>query len=604
MQLIKSIVFFYLVSFNFWSNAVWAQSHSILDKTVSLQINNKPITEIFKSISHQTGVVFSYSQSFNANQISSINCTKKSLRLVLNELIVKGNCYYKIKSQYIIIKCDQKKQININKITGAVLNAEDSTAIEGASIYIKQNKSSAISNNNGNFTLTHTSNLPAITVSFAKENYKDTSLLLVSPVKNEISIYLYPKSKKTESPLLVVQKDSIDTLAQIPADTSYAVQQVEKLFWKKLRKFNRNLSNISDTLFSNVSFSLVPRLSTNSLLAFNTVNKFALNLLIGYSKGIETLEIGGLLNIDNGNVKYVQIAGLGNLVAGEVKGFQASGLFNLNRKNTSGAQFAGLINHVNSHVKGYQAAGLYNYSKQLHGAQSAGLLNAATKVKGIQIAGLINIAKSLKGLQIAGLMNIAKTVDGAQIAGLFNTTKNLNGFQLALVNHADSASGVPLGLFSFVKTGYHKFELSTDENQFISLSFGSGVEAFYNLIFGGANIKNTNLLTLGYGIGSSIKINKYLRVALQATSQQVHDARSEKIYLQLLNKLFVGPEFRLNKRIAFMAGPTYNFNIAQFSDPFYIVSYQQLQQKTYNKQRTNNYELSDWLGFKVALKLL
>lgn len=604
MQLIKIFSISTIMLFYCFVNNAKAQSKSILDKTVTLQISNKPLSEIFKVITAQTGAIFSYGQSFNANQTTSINCSKKPLRLVLNELINKGNCYYKVKSQYIIIKCDKQQQAIINKISGYVFNAEDSSSIAGASIYIKQNKTAAISNDYGNFTLVHASNFPAVTVSFAKENYKDTSIVLMSPLKNEVSIYLFPKAKVVETPTISIKLDTVDTAATPPIESLMQVQKVEKLFWKKLRKFNRNLSNISDTLFSNFSVSLIPRVSTNSLLAFNTVNKYALNVLIGYSKGIEVLEIGGLLNIDNGNVKYVQIAGLGNLVAGEVKGFQAAGLFNLNRKHTVGAQFAGLSNHVNANVAGFQAAGLYNFCKELKGEQIAGLLNVSTKVKGAQIAGILNTAKSVNGLQIAGILNIAKTVNGIQLAGIFNATKKLKGFQLGLINYADSAIGVPLGLFSFVKTGYHKIEIATDETQFVTIGFGSGVEHFYNLLFGGANIKNNNLITLGYGLGSSFKINKYFRLALQATSQQMHDVRSQKIYLQQISKFFIGPEFRLNKRIALTAGPTYNFSIAQTNDPYYSISYQQIPQKAYNTITTGNYQMTDWIGFKVALKLL
>lgn len=604
MQLAKTLRIILIIIILSKANNGNAQSTSILDKTVTIQINNKPLSEIFKVITNQTGAIFSYGQSFNANQITSINCSKKPLRLVLNELIIKGNCYYKVKSKYIIIKCDKQQQAIINKISGYVFNAEDSSSIAGASIYIKQNKTAAISNDYGNFTLVHSTNIPAITVSFAKENYKDTSVVFVSPLKKEVSIYLYPKHKTVEIPNITAQIDSIDTTDTTPIENLMAAQKVEKLFWKKLRKFNRNLSNISDTLFSNFSVSLVPRVSTNALLAFNTVNKYALNVLIGYSKGIEVLEIGGLLNIDNGNVKYVQIAGLGNLVAGEVKGFQAAGLFNLNRKHTVGAQFAGLSNHVNANVAGFQAAGLYNFCKELKGVQSAGFLNVANKVNGAQIAGFLNTAKTVKGTQIAGFMNIAKTVNGSQIAGFFNATKKLNGFQLSFLNYADSATGVPFGFFSFVKSGYHKIEIATDETQFVTLGFGSGVEHFYNIIFGGANIKNNNLVTVGYGLGGSFKINKYFRIALQATSQQIHDVRSQKIYLQQINKFFLGPEFRLNKKIALMTGATYNLNIAQIDDPYYAITYQQIPQKSINSINSNNYQISDWLGFKVALKLL
>ena len=298
------------------------------------------------------------------------------------------------------------------------------------------------------------------------------------------------------------------------------------------------------------------------------------------------------------------MAGLGNIVAGTSKGFQAAGLFNFNQGNTTGAQFAGVMNHVNDNNIGLQAAGLYNASKDIKGAQIAGLFNHSNKVLGAQIAGLLNTSNNFKGAQIAGLLNIANEVDGVQIAGLMNITKKLKGAQIGLINFADSASGVPIGLLSFVKSGYHKFEIAYDETQFLNIGYGTGVEHFYNLPFVGYNLKNTNLLTIGYGIGSSFKMNNYFRLAIQASSQQMHDVRSLKIYLHQINKFFLGLEFRLNKKIALMAGPTYNLNIAQNNDPYYTTSYQKIIPTSNTTKIDDNFVMSNWLGFKVALKLL
>jgi hypothetical protein len=253
---------------------------------------------------------------------------------------------------------------------------------------------------------------------------------------------------------------------------------------------------------------------------------------------------------------------------------------------------------------GLQAAGLYNASKQVQGAQIAGLFNSSNQIKGSQVAGFLNTCKTIKGAQIAGFMNIAKEVDGVQVAGFLNIAKKIKGAQVGVINFADSASGVPIGLLSFVKYGYHKIEISFDEIQFLNIGYGTGVQHFYNLPFIGYNLKNTNLVAVGYGLGSSFKFNKYFSLALQATTQQMHDIRSQKIYLQQINKFFFGPEFRLNKKIAIMAGPTWNLHIAQINDPYYSTSYQKITPVTSSTKIDNNFVMSNWLGFKVALKLL
>jgi hypothetical protein len=273
-----------------------------LERTLSIHANGRTLSEVFKTISGQTSVVFSYSQAFNDKQKVTFNCSKKPLRLVLNELLKETGCTYKIKDKFIILKCDTKPLPPPSVITGYIYNAEDSSVVTNASIYVKQTRHSAQTNEYGFFSLSYSNKLPSISVSFARENYYDSTLVIYNQNEQEVVLYLYPRyHKKTMDTIMetiaVPEKDSLIVITK--KDTVVLPQQrFFSRFWAPLKKFNTNLKNISDTLFSNFAVSLVPYLSTNRLLSINTVNKVSFNIVAGYSNGVEAFELGGILNID------------------------------------------------------------------------------------------------------------------------------------------------------------------------------------------------------------------------------------------------------------------------------------------------------------------
>ena len=292
--------------------------------------------------------------------------------------------------------------------------------------------------------------------------------------------------------------------------------------WKKLFYINPNLRNISDTIFSDVSLSFLPYISTNRLLSINTVTKYSFNILAGYSKGIDIFELGGLVNIDNGNVKYGQIGGLGNIVAGEFTGGQVGGIFNINSKNITGVQIAGIVNVDKSNIRGLQIGGIGNVvSNNTTGVQIGGVFNLTkNQFKGVQLAGIYNFTDTLKGLQLAGIINSVNTSNGIQVAGILNHSTLLNGVQFSLLNFSDTAtaSGIPFGLFSYVKNGYHKLELATDELLFGTLSFGTGVDRLYNIFITGINYSKPTFYTFGYGLGSNYHLKNKWSLSINLTA--------------------------------------------------------------------------------------
>lgn len=581
--------YFLMALLIFTSGYAFCQSLPYLERPVSLNGKKQAVSEIFKIISDQTGVEFSYTQNFNDKRGIAINCKGKALRLVLNEILKEESCSYKLKNKYIIIHCGEKQKNETKKLIGYVYNARDSSVLENASIYVRQTKQTAWSNSFGFFSLNYTDQKGLIEVSLAKEEFCDTAILVTKESGKELVIYLQPEKKHhKEEPEIPVLSIS-DTTIESNKDTLNYKKKRFNAFWEEFTKTNLNLRNISDTLFSDLSISLVPPISTNRFLSINTTNKVSINLLVGYSKGVSVFELGGLLNIDNGNVKSVQIGGLGNLVSGRVEGFQLGGLFNQVSQEMKGAQIAGLFNFNTSTVKGLQIAGLGN--------------NSMRSFEGLQIGGLYNWNKNTKGFQLAGIVNISDTAKGFQLAGILNSSKVLKGSQLALINVCDTAEGMPIGFFSFVRKGYHKFELSLDELGFAGLSFGSGVTAFHNIFFGAYNLSYPEVWSYGYGLGSSFRLGKKWGLNIELSAQQIQSMGSV-IKANILTKTLLSVEWHLHPKFQVGLGPTCSFLNADSTDPLYqnvykhMVPYQLYE--TENEART--YSL--WLGARVYVKFL
>lgn len=622
--MIRLLIFVFLCCFIAPYSAAQAP---YLERHVSIRQGTYAYEELFRQISGQTGVVFSHT-GLDAKQRISVKFDKQPLRIVLNSLFSIGNFTYKLKGKYVIVNCKPAKpkaeastesRSNII-LNGYILNAEDSSEIVESSVYLKQNKQSALTDAYGYFNLSFPKTADVLSISVAKKDFKDTTIVILSKQRNTLVIYLQPKSE----PVSMMVNDSIRLTLSVKNPETPLVSTQDTVpavspFWKRFGERRANLRNISDTLFTNVSFSFVPPLSTNRLLSVNTVNKFSFNVLVGSSKGIDVMELGGLVNLDYGNVKSVQIGGLANLVSGTSSGVQVAGLINTVAKDVNGVQVAGLVNIDGGKVKHVQAAGIANLVKDTviatqvagigninhsysEGIQAAGIYNRSRNHTGCQVAGIANDTDTISGAQVAGLINKASAVNGFQLSGLLNRAGKVSGSQLGFINVADSISGVPVGFFSFVRTGYHRVELACDENLLGTLSFRTGVDAFHNIFIGGVQISGGRpLWTLGYGLGSAIRLGNKWYLDLDLTAQQLILDQNNWNY-NTLTKAFVGIEYRVGKKFTLAAGPTINWYSSDQANPEADPVWNRINRKTLSSSAGGSLANQLWIGGKVALR--
>lgn len=331
--------------------------------------------------------------------------------------------------------------------------------------------------------------------------------------------------------------------------------------------FSQQSENDDSIVMRPVQLGFVSPLGTNGLQSWDVANHFSLNIFMGYSGGLSGAEIGGFYNQTRGSVEGLQIAGFANTTLGRTVGCQIAGFSNVNKKYVSGLQIGGFTNIVTGNVNAAQISGFTNItSGDLKGFQCTGFNNySGSMSSGAQIAGFSNVNKGDgKGLQIAGFSNISGgDLTGVQISGFVNMAKNVKGAQIGFINLADSVDGISLGFLSIVKKGYRAFEISGNESMYTVSSFKTGTEMFYNIISIGAKLQHNEILWgWGYGFGTIFPVQKNIKVNVDAVSYHINEDRMWTGKLNMLNKLNIAANYRINDYISVFGGFTWNVKIS------------------------------------------
>jgi hypothetical protein len=600
----------------------------VLEREISLTRVNQPLEHVLNEISQQGNFVFSYSpDAINHQRAVSLNIKNKSIRFTLNSLFKEENIEYKVRGKYIILKKKGESKKEDSRIfEGYVYDSRTGEKLTEASVYDKTLLASAITDKYGYFSMEVPSGTSIKSLQISKLGYSDTTLVSLDSALRHRNIEVALQQENA------TPKSWIDFQKYKPG-------------WIVPEKLKINARNITQPVFRTIQLSLIPSLSTNRFLGGAAVNEISINATVGYVQEIRKFEAGGLLNFVRSDVRYFQAAGLGNIVGGNITGFQGAGLFNI-VQDVKGFQAAGIFNDAGI-VGGTQAAGIYNIADgpatvQLAGIfniatknlvqvagifnrsteshvqtaglmnlsdmvsfQAAGLINRTDTLTGSQVAGLINTTNSGSIAQVAGLANITRDDALVQIAGLFNKARNIKSLQLAAFNFADTASGLPLGIFSFIRKGYHKLEFSADETFPVNISFRTGTKKFHTFLTAGASSFNKNnfLWNVGYGLGTSFGNPIKMLFDIDFSS-------SEVVYRNNFNgtyhwyKLYFGIDRKVTPKLGIIAGISFN---ALLSDSFQP-DYKNIDSKMpfYAITETNfsnGHNLKTWVGGKIGIRL-
>ena len=282
----------------------------------------------------------------------------------------------------------------------------------------------------------------------------------------------------------------------------------------------------TEPLWAPVSFSLIPRLSTNRLYGPRVQNAFAFNLLYGRETRLRGLELGTLASLRSEDAIGLQLSGLANAAGGTLigaqltagvnvvgraaRGLQFAGAVNIVGGNAAGIQIATALNLVGGNSWGFQLAALDLVHGSFHGVQLAGLgAVVGGELTGMQLSTGIASSSLLQGVQIA-LINIAGEVTGAQL-GFINIARTVHGAQLGLLNIARSVEGASIGLLSFIRDGTHTLEVYGSDLMPLNLGTKLGGKRAYGILGVGIDpFRDTVRWSFGAGLGVHFPLLKGL----------------------------------------------------------------------------------------------
>lgn len=384
------------------------------------------------------------------------------------------------------------------------------------------------------------------------------SLKVKKPNSTNICISVHKEGFKDSIILLPSKSQEVfikldkKTVKSIPKK-EFRLTKIPRLFVPK--KVQIRNENITAHLYRKYQLSLVPGVGTNLKMGGLVENTYSLNIIGGYSLGNSKVEIGGAFNINRIYAEGVQIAGAFNLVGESIIGVQIAGWGNLNFGES----------------------------------------------EGVQLAGAFNQSRSLKGTQISGGLNLViDSTVGLQIAPI-NYSKVLVGKQIGIFNLADSASGTPIGLFSYVKkNGYNSLSLSANELTYTNLDFKMGVPRFYNIFSAGFGYQHTDFLwQYGVGVGTEKPMNDQRNISNEFLFHWLFKADKQDQTNYGLAKWQLLFQNKKHRKYSLSFGPT--VNVLFQSNEQSEMSHQLHLPYSFLKTDVADFELKAWVGVHLSI---
>lgn len=593
------------------SRQLLAQSTPPLDRVISVDVRNEKIDNALRQISRVGRFEFSYNAAhIDGAGIITLRLTNTPVREVLDRLFQR-RVTYKVRGNYVIlIRVDPPESAPKSfLLDGYILDEQTGERIVQASIFEKTTLASTVSNPFGYYRLRLPTNLPTVRLDVRKRAYLGETVVVRTRVSHSVSIRMTPQpspptsknaaSSASDRALAVrVTEDTLrptESLVTVPVEAPTPIIDSTPPSLQSASVVERGRAGITrlfvsaqqvihdvnlnrDTLYRDWQVSFLPFIGTNHRLSGRISNRISVNALVGYSFGVRAFEAGGLMN----------------LVRADVQGFQAAGLANVVGRQVGGVQAAGLVNVVGGPFSGVQAGGLANV--------------VADDVQGFQVSGLLNVAgRSVTGVQVAGLVNYARgNVRGWQIAGILNRARRItSGVQIGLVNVADTAGTIPIGLLSVVRNGgYQRVEIAANEMNLLNVTFRTGVRRFYNILTAGHSFERVGSprLSAGYGLGTAFRLSTATLLNLESTYH--HLFYFDKTFPGGWNnqiRLGMLVETKLNRQLSLAFGPSFNWYFSTDGRPRPLLQ----PDVSLFSDRTDSYNSalhSGWIGFQAGLR--
>ena len=413
-----------------------ASAQSGLQRTITVHAEDSRLSSVLSLVAREAGLRLSYNAAaVPGDSLVSLHAQQWTAERAL-KAVLPSNVRCKESGAHLIITAvpGAKKRFAVK---GSVVDAVTAAPIARATIFEMRRSNATTTDARGAFDLALSGELERTPLLIARSGYQDTVVFV----------------GRDEAPARFALRP-IDPVSRIAPICHFDRCGVEDLGMARLLVPASRMDQAANLDYSEtrtIQLSLVPTVSTNGAIAGAVVNRVSINILGGYARGVDGVEVGGGLNLLSHDMKGVQIGGLANLVGGRTSGVQIAGGINHGMRSLQGLQLAGLANTVWDTLSGAQVAGGVNVVKRgMSGAQVSGAANVTLgDLDGFQASGGINLAHGrVNKAQVSGAVNYARSVKGAQVtAGINVSLGEVGGGQVGFgANYARAVSG---GQFSF-----------------------------------------------------------------------------------------------------------------------------------------------------------
>lgn len=526
-----------VVSIFILSCAIPGMAQRLLDKPVNVTADRQPLGTVLQTLSEQNGFYFSYNSAIiPGDSLITLTLRNETLRYTLSRLLGPSFRYKETGSHVIIQKAEVREKYSY--ITGTVYDAENAGAIAMASIYSRTRLIAAISDDDGAFRLRVKENAYPLDLTVSRIGYADTLISIPEAGHTDLQIALRIKP---------VSLDEVLIYPNGGERTWFARHFVSR----SLREQARNLGAFFVSL--PYQLSLTPGLSTQGRMSTQITNKLSINIIGGYTAGVNGIEVASTFNISRRNVRYLQLSGMFNIVSGSVTGLQATGIHNQVLDSLNGVQASGLVNLVRGNMEGVQLAG--------------GLNRTVSEARGVQVAGVGNVAKQhFAGVQLAGGLNMAsERMKGLQV-GVVNIAQQLKGVQIGVVNIADSSAGYSIGVVNIIRNGKGELGITASDLAPVNLTWKTGTRRLYSFLTAGASLNSgSQAYVWGLGLGKEFRFAQHLSSAAELGTHTAFAGNWE--HTKNFTRLQALLQWDMPSQLRLYAGPALSFDFKRGQTP-------------------------------------
>src|SRR6478735_7448358 len=175
-----------------------AYTQSLLDKTITINVNSQRLEHVLEILSNKGDFYFSYNTNIiKKDSLVTMAVSNKPVQQILQtllpdhyEFLESGN-YIIIRKAPIKVTVATKKAVSDDKfyiVSGYVLDNDTYLHLPDASIYEKMQLASALTNNEGYFKLRLKQKTKRAELTVSKEFYQDTSVVVDPGFNQQVTV--------------------------------------------------------------------------------------------------------------------------------------------------------------------------------------------------------------------------------------------------------------------------------------------------------------------------------------------------------------------------------------------------------------------------------